>query len=272
MRSAYCLYGKPVTHKAFESLSWWPMWFRNLKHVLRFLRIGSYREVLGARVEQADYDHRALLKRPPSFINWRWSTMCLVLNYLLPYLEILRGLWTADLFRGCKAGNLELAARATLQCSEWCMRFRILFDITQDIHDVRTWGSGCPCCELARQEGKTVKCPEQGRRLPEAPARVIAFLNLAALSTDAPAIQHVTRSIEMPWNAEQERSFAWDRTRAMVAVVFHWLFTQPCTLATINTVADLDRERNLWLALPQEKRHRLANYLWDEYYPGNDTK
>ena len=131
---------------------------------------------------------------------------------------------------------------------------------------LRTWGSGCPCCEERRRQGAKVNCTEQGRRLPEARKRVFeTFLVLVNQCGTGPLPHHMGAGEELEYEDEEERQFAWLHCGSIVFNHFDYLKHQPYTLSEITCAAELEIERDIWASLPSKRRHRVSNFLFDEY-------
>ena len=75
--------------------------------MLQFVRIGSYRETLQKAASAEGYDDKYLAARPPSFANWRWSTLREVMEWFRPNLLPLHTVWDDSTFERCKSRKLE---------------------------------------------------------------------------------------------------------------------------------------------------------------------
>jgi hypothetical protein len=245
-----------------ETLPWWPGWFRDIKHLLRFLRINSYREVLVTAANARGLDGSLLRKKPPSLVNWRWSLMLQVLIYLLPLFVIFDEIWDAEVFKNCKAKSLELAGRTRALCTKFRYRFMIVHDVLFPVNKIRTWASGCSCHEAERLAGHKVSCWFTGKRLPEALDRVNMFLMTCELCAEHPLPDQQCYGIEADWTLEEERKFAFQHCLAITTEETQWLKDQPYSLARVTDVAGLVAERDRWFALPPARRHRVVSHLF----------
>ena len=161
--------------------------------------------------------------------------------------------------------TLEFEARNAVTSPGWVEEFRIVYDLMQKIHVRRSWGSGCSCCDERRKRGESVECHRQGKRLRE----VVDFID----DFDADVQREIQAPLDLPENCctadnisrggHEMRSYGFTYLRTVVAEALGFYRDQPASLANVETVAGLKRERDRWEALPGEKRHRVASNLFD---------
>lgn len=230
-----------------------------IENILKFLRIHSYRDELGRLADAVDMDRTAMNKAPPSLAHWRWRTMCDVCVWMLPAIMLLQAVWSSDVFKTCKNRKLEIAARISIKCDEWCQRFYIVFDLMSEISAVRTWGSGCDCHEEERRSGKTIDCVRRGKRLSSVVWRVGEFLKLCSRCVESPEAHHVCTLGGLTWDQQTERAFAWKHAATLADRNCDFYRHAPFSFALINTVKDLEHELDQWEKCPESRRHRVAN-------------
>ena len=112
------------SRQVFEKLPFWVHWYRDLKEVLQFVRISTYREELVSQADQHGYLTTLLSRRPPSIAEWRWHLLKLVMDFFRAWMLIWQEVWTEGLFKGCRQAKLEKRARAIIFNARWCKDLR----------------------------------------------------------------------------------------------------------------------------------------------------
>ena len=83
-----------VGKHVYAALSFWPGWLKDVKELVRFLRITTYRKELAVLADSAGFDPRALKTMPPRFAAWRWATLWNVVTWLLAAYLPLQTVWS----------------------------------------------------------------------------------------------------------------------------------------------------------------------------------
>ena len=107
------------------------------------------------------------------------------------------------------------------------------------VHDIRTWGSGCKCCEELRRSGVKVNCPRQGKRLLEVRERLQDFDKLCELKISGPLDGDACEAVDLPNDLRKERVSAFDRLRVTHSSHFVYLDMLPTSLGFVKSVEDL---------------------------------
>ena len=253
-----------AANDCFENLYFWPMLLKAIKAIIGILRIHYYRKVIAAQLKTNGHDERFLRHPPPSFAKWRWSTLKQVLDYYIPVNLSLRDSWTQELLRNCRKSGMNGEAVKALTSDSFADQTRVVGDIMYAIYNIRVWGSGCPCCEHLRVQGKKVKCPQnmEGKRLPEAAGRIDRFLQACNDWAAEPSEDQLCHGAPMSRELEEERRRAFERVKAQVGEQTLHIKEQPKSLALVNTADDLSRERDIFTALPPAQRHRVAAHIF----------
>ena len=227
------------------------------------MRIRSYREVLSAEAESLGYDTACLKKQPPSHAHWRWDTLNDCIQYILPCLIIFEMCWPWELFKSSRKRKLEVRTRSTAQSTEWKNRFYVVGDICTHIHALRTWGSGCPCHEQQRREGKAISCSNQGKRLPEVVPRLKIFCQECDEAAEAPEPHHLCFGKTLPADLEEHRSFGFTHLATVTREQSMHYDQHPESLSQIENTIDLHLHLVDWRNAPRKDRHRCTNYLFE---------
>ena len=148
--------------------------------------------------DEEGFDTTYLKTTPTGIATWRWDTLHQALTYYRPNYAIFDAVWDAELFKSAKSRKLESIARNAVHDVTVRQRTNIVYDITHACHEIRRWGSGCPCHEADRRSGKNVTCSKQGQRLPEASCRVKLFLAYCNACVTAPQEDQVCYNYALP--------------------------------------------------------------------------
>ena len=144
---------------------------------------------------------------------------------------------------------------------KWVNHLRMSYDIVAEIHNIRVWASGCKCHEEERLRGSKVSCVNQGLRLPEIVPKLEGFFDYCRACARGPVDSHCAK--DLPFELEVDRSRMWSVLLAMVKRHTHFYWDDPYSLARVETVAQLDLARKIWVAIAPEERHRVSSYIFD---------
>ena len=242
------------------------MW-AGVKLVLKLLRIATYRKVLKDTMTEGGYIGAYMTTRPPKHAEWRWQTATLCLNYILPVIEGLVSTWTSNLLKSCRRIKLAIAARNTLLNTIWQKQLCVAYDITEVINSMRTWGGGCACHDALRLQGGKVQCNEQGKRLPEVPARRAAYIAQCRACIEQPQANQMCAVHDIPESLELDRQTAFQHARMLGDLQTAFYEDLPYRLGLVVTGHDLALARIQWEELPLHRRQRVENYLFDPTGP-----
>ena len=103
-----------IVKHALSALPWWAMWLKELKTVVKFMRVESYRTELASQAKRGGFDARFTNLTPPNFAEWRWSTLFLTCAWLVPNIPVLNKIWSISLFAKAKVGAVTRAVNAGL--------------------------------------------------------------------------------------------------------------------------------------------------------------
>ena len=245
-----------IAKDAFASLPWFAEWLVGLKSIDKFFRVSSYRQIMVVAAAKAGYDSKFLKGTPPSFANWRWATLWLVLTWLAPLILLFQDLFNWELFKGCKEAANAKQALKTIRGEVWLMQFRIIYDCMEILHAIRTWGSGCDCHEEERMAGKVIICPLQGRRLPIALARVDKFKAACAARREKPGPDDMCTRVVLPDDLEFDRRGLFDYISASGSRKVDFLNDNPYAIARARDPLVMKACRDAFLALPAELQAR----------------
>jgi hypothetical protein len=249
-----------VAKDAFASLPWFAEWLVGLKSIDKFFRVSSYRQIMVAAAAKAGFDSKFLKGTPPSFANWRWATLWLVLTWLAPLILLFQELFTWELFKGCKEAANAKQALKTIRGEVWLMQFRIIYDAMELLHSTRTWGSGCACHEDERMAGKVIICPLQGRRLPMALARVGQFQVACAARREIPGPDDACARVVLSDDLEFDRRGLFEYINASGSRKVDFLNDNPYAIARARDPLVMKACRDAFLALPAglQERDRIS--------------
>ena len=234
-----------------------------IKAIIKFLRIWTYREELIELGEASDFDCSFMKATPPNTASWRWDTFHVALEWLRPCYIVFDSVWGSEVFKKAKARKLEIVARDAVTDPVCRRRLAVAFDMSHIVHVIRHWGSGCPCHEEDRKAGRVVSCDQQGKRLPEIPARLSTFFDDNGARRDAPQVGDMCHECELPLDEEEARSYGFQDLLAISETSMKWVDEQPLSLAKINSVDDLALARAEYFALPVQRRHRRVRRLFE---------
>ena len=209
-------------------------------------------------------DSSVLVNKPAAVANWRWDTLRLLLEYFLPAFMILREVWHSQLFRNCRNRKLEAIARLAIHTEEFFDRFLVVHDLMIAIGKLRKWASGCLCHEADRLQGIPVRCSNQGKRLPEASARLRTFSAFCLRCIEEPQPDQETFQCDLGHDLNQHRINGWRLMLAMTEANLKFIRNQPYSLATVDDWVELEIERHIYLNTPTTNRHRYSIGLFSD--------
>ena len=127
-------------------------------------------------------------------------------EHLLERSGLLQDIWNPAVFSSAKAtAELREVDEIVRDAGFW-HSLCVVADVVRFFHSFRTWASGCQCHSEERLVGLQVRCPQQGRRLPEALGRVAAFAD--DMTDAARQLRGDSLCIGLPSACIQARAFA----------------------------------------------------------------
>ena len=263
----------PGWHHTFDNIikhslscaPWFSRWLEQLRGLVKFFRVHTYRERLCRAVAEDDMCTKRLKTRPARFANWRWSTLKLVLGYFHETIFLLRPVWDETVFKSCENPRQAIVNRGTIHCDVFWHRMCVISDMVLLVHELRTWGAGCPCCESLRKEDPraALGCPRAGRRLPEAFDRVQRFLQDCDEEIRAPSADSHSFGTLLTPELEEERQWMWRHLQITVREHTSYLDENPYILARAKDIAVMERARGIFERTELPRRHRVSNMFFD---------
>ena len=252
---------------ATSHLHWFPTWLQRARHVVSFLYIQAYSDVLEAVLLKKGRDDclRAMKKRPERFLELRWGSSCRAAWDLLAFKDVLRF--------GCDAESFNVdseTAKAVMHCASDDVEAEIFWQeceaisvVCGPIENLRRWGRGCAICEPLMLKGKSCQCGLQGRRLKQAWGRIQEChgeLTMAKLA------QHM-----VTWHASVSSSVpgAMDGIRGLLALKTDYLDRLPYLVARLREsgVAARCLERYDAISARGADAHRVSKHFCDRESP-----
>ena len=149
-------------------MTWWPDFLAALRFIISFFRNRGCGQVLRREAETQQHDGSGFKVVPPSFAKWRWGTLKAITTYCCQFDGLLQCIWDKALLHNTRGPTLLNEVDRALLDKFWWEELRVVTDLVNHSHSVRTWGSGCACLEVARLASSAIRdCPKQGRRLPD---------------------------------------------------------------------------------------------------------
>ena len=253
-----------IVKHALSALPWWAVWLKELKTVVKFMRVESYRTELATQAKRCGFDHRFTNLTPPNFAEWRWSTLFLTCAWLVPNIPVFDKIWSISLFAKAKDGAVIRAVNAALTSETWWLRLRVVRDGVSLAHACRVWGAGCHCHEAERRQGKQVHCSMAGRRLPEAELRVQEFVRACHDRADRPGEGDLCSAAELGKELSRERAWVFKCLAAMCEKKFGYLAALPYSLARCRDRDRMRAARDEFSATTEARRHRVAIEFFGE--------
>ena len=160
-------------------LRWFPRFLSYVKALVRFVR--DYKEDLTALlISQGMCGLASAIRatKTPIFTSWRWNRLYEVTESLTGILDSLR--LQADKLQALLAKSRDrkwmATVKAALACDAFVNEFLFVHWHVSWLHKLEQWCMTCLCPEHQewRRRGEEVKCPMQGRVLPQAWSKVVS--------------------------------------------------------------------------------------------------
>ena len=175
-----------------HATTFFPAWQAHAKKLCQFWTKRIYRQKFVQVAKQASIqealppdarDCLDLLKKKMSgsFAKWRWRTLKGVGELLHKLAVGVRPAWDLVLaekgaFNVKDGESFEAVCAAMSDDTFWGTNRHLVKDITNMIHELRTWGTGCSCHTEELRLHKPVACFWKGRRGREVSARIEHFI------------------------------------------------------------------------------------------------
>ncbi|CAK0900189.1 unnamed protein product [Prorocentrum cordatum] len=249
---------------SLEALGEWPDILSTLRAHCRFFRNASYRESLVVWLKSHGHgDYSKTLKCfSASFAKWRFETVLEVINSLNKVRHI------CSLFQPRMLGVLQDAQdfneivkhKGNTHFWRWVRGFHMM---AHPIERFRTWATACPHPEHqeALKRGKSVQCEQLGRRLQEAPQRVV---DLKTHLTDV-ADRLVLEDVLGDEAVFRDLSFALRRFLPEFKEKFAWVELMPYAFASATDQAVARSIIQQWEVSPRRDHHSMTLLLMDEF-------
>jgi len=256
--------------QVLSAAQWWASWLQHTRNVTKFFRIQVYRSGLTGHCESIGLDGAAVAALgtcPPSFAQWRWSTLHGVCRWILRGEECLRA-WSLDLFSRVKDGVAVRGVHQALADSSWWSQLRLVADVVSLVQECRMWGSGCPCHEMERLEAVrqdveyAPPCFMGGRRLPEAWPRLERLMSECRRKSEAVEPGDACYGAAMSAELLQDRRHLLLMLQSVVDKRFGFLNRLPWSLARWHDRAHVERCRAEYTATMDSAKHRVARAVF----------
>lgn len=245
-------------------LDFFPACLKRLKACVAWLRCDSYRQALAREACAQSQDGRVFELVPPGFAHWRWGTLRQVARYFLSRASLFAQVWSIALFPSLKAPSELREVNSALTDPVFWGELRIVGDIADEFHMLRSWGQGCACHSEARLGGQVVRCAMQGRRLPEATSRVKEFIGGLLSAALEPRPGSFCAGGNLPQELQLSRSYAFRCGAAVVERTWTFLEYMPYSLARARERSVMERCWAEFQATPQAKQRRVSVVFFGE--------
>ena len=234
-----------------------------LKAVNAFCRVNSYRRILRAKMEENGWDSRILRNRPPALAVWRWDTLYALLNYWVPVVSCLYDVWTLHLFKNARKAKQARAAQIAISAREFQQEVYTAHDVCAVVHTIRTWGSGCSCCEADLIAGKSKPCPRKGKRMRELRGKLATFKEKCYTMSDGPMPGDTCYGVDLSVGLQVACSYVFQRIHVQQDSHFSYVDAQPYPIGWVTIADELAMEGRKWADLPIEDRGGAGDSLFD---------
>lgn len=251
---------KDVVYK----LAFFPSFLKKLKACIAWLCCDSYRQATAREACNYSQDGRVFDKVPPSFAHWRWGTLRNVTSYLMARGELLALVWSRKVLPSVKAPADLQEVDAALSDPLFWSQLRIVGDIADAFHGLRTWGAGCACHSAERMEGKVVRCSVQGRRLPDAKGRVAEFTNMMLAQAMKAPVGSYCDGASLPPDLELSRAYAFRSAAPIAQRKWELLDSLPYSLGRARDRAIMRECLAKFRATPPQRWHRVAEEFFGD--------
>lgn len=160
-----------------------PAFLSKLKSVVKFLRNEQYVGEVCRGLESAGLAGVAQMLQATSLVSfaaWRWGTLSSVCKALEGFLSTLGQHFDPRPFQDLRDSTDFKQVVSALRSPAWHNQFRFVCWYTVRLSDLMSWVGGCGCHSpgsvASDSASSAASCPQKGRRLTEAHARVEALL------------------------------------------------------------------------------------------------
>ena len=257
-----------IVLQVLSDIQWFPAWLLDVKAVIKFLRIDTYRMVFKAALVSEDVCSLFLHTVPPRFAHWRWSTLHSVMLWLLPALIALRQVWVPELFKHAQDKVTSQTARSAVHSTSFFDKFRVVYDIVCQVHIVRKWGAGCACHEPERLAGKQIVCCMSGRRLPHAWDRLLVWLGECRDRSRGPKASDLSfgRAF-LQEELGRTRTWVWMHLESVARYRSSFLDHLPAKLARARDCKVLRECRDEYQSMAEQFRPRVGHQFFKSDSP-----
>jgi hypothetical protein len=212
-------FGNLMSH-AVKSITRWPNILFHLRALCRFFRVGMWRDaIVKAICGRLSGAKKLLSKFKGNLVKWRYETLWMVFNALIPLRHICQGFLAAELptiFESFQDGELLQTVLAACRWNDLWVFLPFFFQqVLNPLEHARRWGLVCECHKELRalEPNKRIECDRNSRRLGQ--VRVFLSRVIDQMASSGRAVQGSVEGIS--WIAIEtacsERSTSMEMSR-----------------------------------------------------------